>query len=102
MRPIASILKHFFSKVTQDVSRAPGIPLDFASYVVFPFSIVRRNGKDPALKENVLNDLLQLLFVFSERQESTMVLRQDYSLAVESRPFICSLLGDSEIPAKWQ
>jgi hypothetical protein len=85
-----------FSEVSQDVSRAPGIPLHFALDVVLPVSVIGRNGKDPALKENVLDNLLQLLFVFSERRKIRRVLRQDYSLALESRPFICSLPRDPE------
>ncbi len=75
MRAIASVLKHFFSKVSQDVSRAPGVPLDLAPDIVLPVSIVGRNAKDPALQENVLNDLLQLLFILRQRDKCVILLQ---------------------------
>jgi hypothetical protein len=91
MRAIASVLKHLFSEVTQDVSRAPRVPLHFALDVVLPVPVIGRNAKDPALQENALNDLLQLLFVFSERRKIRRVLRQDYSLALrQDRLFVLS------------
>jgi hypothetical protein len=102
MRVIASILKHFFSEVPQDVSRAPRIPLYLASDVVLPIPVMGRNKEDPALKQDVLDNLLQLLFFFSERQESTMVLCQDYSLALDQDRLFVLSLSHSKIPAKWQ
>jgi hypothetical protein len=94
MRVITFILKHFFSEIAQDIPRAPCIPLYLASDVVLLIPVIGRNEEDPALKQDVLNDLLQLLFFFSERQESTMVLCQDYSLALDQhRLFV--LLQDS-------
>jgi hypothetical protein len=80
MRVIASVLKHFLSKVPQDVSRAPSIPLDFASDVVLLVAVIGRNEEDPALKQDVLDDLLQFLFIVSERKKGTSVFLQDYGL----------------------
>jgi hypothetical protein len=101
MRISASVLKHFFSKVPQDVSRAPSIPLDFASDVVLSVSIVRWKSKDPALEEDVLDNLLQLLFILSERRKISRVL-QDYGLASRQDCLFVLLWEILKITANWQ
>jgi hypothetical protein len=101
MRAIASILEDLFSKVSQDVSRAPGIPLDFALDVVLFVAVIGRNEKDPALKQNVLDDLLQPLFVFSELRKTSTVL-QECSLALHQDCLFILSWEILKITANWQ